>query len=320
MISKRGEFNFVLLFAIVAGTIILILAIYGAIRTGGSLTTQNEAELAKSLEIVTDPLQAGFAEAATSRIVFKKDTKISNSCDSYSGFGDNIISIQTKSSIGDEWTIDPLEYTIHNKYLFSDSSVGKTFYVFSAPFETGFKVADLLFITPKKYCFVFPPEEIEDQISGLMVSNIGLRLQNGNNTCDKEAETVCFNTAGCNITVIPKCNEARCGSEYDFGIVTNADGRQVAYSGGLMIGAIVSDVETYECNVKRLTYRASKIASVLSQKIDLMAMRGCDSLLKSDLIAFSSMLQNASAKDLESIYYTSNDLIKKEQREGCGLW
>lgn len=320
-IGKRGEFNFVLLFAIIAGVIILLLAIYGAVKTGGSLTKENEAVIAKSLEIVTDPLLAGFGEAATSRIVFKKNTKISNYCDNYGGFGKNIISVQTKSSIGEDWTVDPLEYTIHNKYLFTDPTAGKTFFVFSTPFNTGFKVADLLFITPRKYCFVFPPEKIAEQISGLRVPNIGLRLQTGNNTCEEDAETVCFNSAGCNITVIPKCNEARCDPDgYDFGTITKTDGTQVEYSGGLLIGAIITDKDSYECSVKRLTYRASKIASVLSQKIDLMSMRGCDSLLKADLISFSAMLQNASSQDLEEIYYTSNDLVKKEQREGCGLW
>jgi len=319
-IGKRGEFNFVLLFAIVAGTIILILAIYGAVKTGSSLTTGNEAELAKTLEIITDPLQAGFAEASTSRIVFKKDTRISNYCDNYGGFGKNIISVQTKSTIGEEWTNNPLEYSINNKYLFSDSAAGKTFYVFSTSFSAGFKVADLIFLTSEKYCFVFPPEEIANQISGLGVPNIGLRLESGNNTCDEDAKSVCFDTSGCDITVIPKCKETRCNSEYDLGIVSNGDGTQTEYSGGLMIGAIISDKETYDCNVKRLTYRASKIVNVLSQKIDLMGMRGCDSLLKSDLTSFSAMLQNASSKNLETIYYTSNDLVKKEQREGCGLW
>jgi hypothetical protein len=318
--NKRGEFNFVLLFAIIAGIAILLLSIYGAIKSGESLTTGNEAELAKSLEIVTDPLQAGFADASTARIIFKKETKINSWCESYAGFGENIISVQTKSSVGGEWTVDPLQYTIHNKYLFSDPSEGKTFYVLSKPFETGYKVADLLFISPKKFCFVFPPEHIAEEISGLMTTNIGLRLESGNNTCDPEATTVCFKGGGCNLTVIPQCNEQRCKSEYDIGIVADSMGNQVSYSGSLLYGAIYFDKDMYECNVKRLTYRASRIATLYAQKIDLMAMRGCDSLLKADLISFSAMLQNATSKNLEQIYYTSNDLVVKENREGCGLW
>ena len=318
-IGKKGEFNFVLLFAIVAGTIILLLAIYGAMKTGGTLTKQTEAELAKSLEIITDPLQAGFAEIATSKIIFKKETRLTVSCDDFGGFGDNVVSLQTKSSMGEDWTADPFRYTINNKYLFSDTTSGKTFYVFSEKFATGFKVADLLFITPRNFCFVLPPEDIEEEMAGIRAPNIGLRT-NGNDTCKEDAETVCFNRGGCDITITPRCNQEQCKSEYDFGVVTNADGTQIPYSGGLMFGAIFTDKDSYECNVKRLLYRASRIADVFTQKIDFMAARGCDSLMKPDLIAFTALLQNATSANLEEIYYASLNLDKRRKLDGgCAL-
>jgi hypothetical protein len=320
ILNKKGEFNFVLLFAIFAGTIILLLAIYGAVKTGSTLTKQNEAELAKSLEIITDPLQAGFAEIATSKIIFKKETIISVSCNDFGGFGDNVVSVQTKSSTGEDWTVDPFRYTINNKYLFSDSTSGKTFYVFSEKFATGFNVADLLFITPRNFCFVFPPEEIAEKMAGIRATNIGVRLTNGNNTCKEDAEDVCFDSDGCDIIVTARCNQAQCESEYDFGIVTDADGTQIPYSGGLMFGAIFTDKDTYECNVKRLLYRASRIADVFSQKIDFMSARGCDSLMKPDLIAFTALLQNATSANLEEIYYASLNLDKKRKLDGgCAL-
>jgi len=320
IINKRGEFNFVLLFAIIAGTIILLLAVYGAVKTGDSLTKQTEAELAKSLEIITDPLQAGFAEIATSKIIFKKETRLTTSCNDFDGFGDNVVSIQTRSSIGEDWTVDPFRYTINNKYLFSDTTSGKTFHVFSEKFTTGFKVADLLFITPRNFCFVSPPEDIEEEMTGLRAPNIGLKLSNGNNTCKEDAETVCFNRGGCNITITPKCNQAQCKSEYDFGVVTDINGEQIPYSGGLMFGAVFADKDTYECNVKRLLYRASRIADVLAQKIDFMSARGCDSLMKADLVAFTALLQNATSANLEEIYYASLNLDKKRKLGGgCAL-
>jgi hypothetical protein len=87
-----------------------------------------------------------------------------------------------------------------------------------------------------------------------------------------------------------------------------------------MFGAIISDKDTYECNIKRLTYRASRIADLFSQKIDLMVMRGCDSLIKSDLISFAGLLQNATSRNLENIYYASNDLDNKRKLDGgCAL-
>jgi len=322
-LSKRGQFNFVLLFAIVAGSMILLLAIYGAVKAGSGFQKQTEAEIAKSLDIITNPLQAGFADGATSRIMFKRDTRIINSCDSYSKFGENIISVQTKSSIGQEWTDNPLEYKIYNKYIFSEMQEGKTFYVYSKPFSTGFKVTDLIFMSTQSYCFVFPPIEIEEEVRGLNVPNIGLQLEGGNNTCVEGAKKVCFGTSGtgCEIVVAGECGETRCNSEYDFGYITNENGTKTYYSGSLIYAAIFSNKDVYECNVKRLLYRSSRVADIFSRKVDLMTMRGCSSLLKTDLDKFAITLQNASTRDLETIYYLSNDLEKKNAREGgCKLW
>jgi hypothetical protein len=87
-----------------------------------------------------------------------------------------------------------------------------------------------------------------------------------------------------------------------------------------LIGAIISEKRTYECNVKRLLYRSSRVADVLSRKTDIMAMRGCNNLLSTDLNNFAIRLQNSTSKNLEDIYYTSNDLEKKNSEEACRLW
>ncbi|MEI7718375.1 MAG: hypothetical protein WCI72_00790 [archaeon] len=320
-LNKKGEFNFVLIFAIVAGSMILLLAIYGAVKAGSGLQKQTEFELAKSLDIITNPLQAGFAEGSTSRITFRRDTRINNECDTDSKFGENVISVQTKASVGQAWTDNPGEYKIFNKYLFSNFQEGKTFYVYSKPFYTGYKVTDLIFMSTEDYCFVFPPKEIEEEVSGLNVPNIGLQLEEGNNTCSDGAKKICFGTSGCEITVKGECSESRCSSAYDFGYITDENGTRTYYSGSLIYAALLSDKNVYECNVKRLLYRSSRVADILSRKIDLMSMRGCSSLLKTDLDKFAIILQNASAKDLESVYYLANDLEKKNLREGgCKLW
>lgn len=321
-INKRGDFDFVLLFAIVAGSIILLIAIYGAVKAGSGFQRQTEAELAKSIDIITNPLQAGFAEGSKSYISFKKETRIENECDiTNSKFGRNIISVQTKSSIGDKWSVNPQKYAINNKYLFTELNDGKLFYVYSKPFYTAYEVTDLLFVSTGDYCFVYPPEDIASEIEGLNIPNIGIQANNGNNTCSENAKKICFETSGCEIIVHGECNEKRCKSEYDFGYITDENGTRKYYSENLLVGAIIADKEVYECNVKRLLYRSSRIADVLSRKIDLMSMRGCSSQLKPDLDKFAILLQNASSKDLETIYYLSNDLEKKNLREGgCKLW
>jgi len=321
-INKKAQYNFVLIFASIAGAMILLLAIYGAVKAGGTIGKQTEAELAKSIDIITNPLQAGFAEGATSQITFKKETRITNDCNTNSRFGENRISVQTKSSIGDPWSTNPLEYALNNKYLFSEIQSGKKFYVYSKPFYTGYKVTDLLFMSTGDYCFITPPEEIAQEIIGLNVPNIGVKSESGNNTCAEDAKKVCFgDSSGCDISVKGECNEVRCKSEYDFGFVTDESGNKKYFSGNLILGAILSESDIYECNVKRLLYRSSRIADILSRKTDLMAMRGCSSLLKPDLDKFAITLQNATSANLETVYYLSNDLEKKNLREGgCKLW
>lgn len=319
MKDKSGDFNFVLIFAIVAGISILILAIYGATKAGSTLQNQNEAELAKTIEIITDPLQAGFAESSTSKIVFNKETRISNDCTTFGGFGKNSIAVQTRSGIGEPWSSDLTPVSIHNKYIFSEYEQGKTFYVFSKPFSSPFKVADLLFVTSKNYCLVSPPNTIAEEILGLGVKNIGIET-NINNTCKDNSTRVCFDASGCDIQVYGQCSDISCISKYDYGYVMKGKDR-LTYSGeALLFGAIFSDKVLYECNVDRLLFRLSNIAAVLSQKADLMNERGCNTLLKPDMELLSIQTRNATSIDLIDLYVSGKNLDKKESREQCGLW
>ena len=50
---KKGEFNFNILFAIIAGGAILVLAIYGAVKIGNTQRFQTDTEIAKKLSILT---------------------------------------------------------------------------------------------------------------------------------------------------------------------------------------------------------------------------------------------------------------------------
>ncbi len=120
---KKGQFNFVWLFAIIAGGAILFLAVYGAVKTGDSARFQSDSEIAKSISVITDPLQAGFSEGSFGKISFREETRINNIC--FSGeFGKNDISVATRSSVGEEWNLPGGTTSIHNKYIFSS---GKKF-------------------------------------------------------------------------------------------------------------------------------------------------------------------------------------------------
>jgi hypothetical protein len=311
---KRGQFNFAWMFAIIVGGAILVLAIFGAVRSGDTLRYQSDTEIAKSISIISDPLQAGFGEGSFGRIIFRQETRINNICLG-GGFGKNDISVSTRSEVGKEWNLPGGATSIHNKYIFSpEKSVGLDYYVFSKPFIFPYEVSDLIFMTSDNYCFMNAPDEVADNIIGLNILNIEV-----DNCTLENSINVCFGGGGdCDIIVYGSCGSG-CGSIYDEGTVSNSDG-DMKYVGNLMYAAIFSDKSVYDCNVERLLYRTSKIAEEFSEKADLMDARGCNTNLKSDLFVWGGLTVNASSNDLLALSSMSDNMDNKNNRELCGIW
>ncbi len=320
--TRAIEFNFEWLFAIIAGATILILAVYGVSRIGNTQRYQTDTEIAKQLAIITDPLQAGFAEGVYSKISFRQDTRINNIC--YSDeFGKNDMSVSTKSGVGSEWQQAGGATSIHNKYIFSDgASVGKDYYVFSTPFYFPYKVADLIFLSSDstEYCFISPPREIENMLSGLNMPHVKV------NNCSVSGNTirVCFGTSGsdCGISVYGSCTSS-CGDlgSYSEGYVEKFDRSvKMNYVGNLIYGAIFSDKGIYDCNVKRLLYRTGEIAGVFATKAGLMDSRDCSTNLNVDLAILSEISKNDTVDDLFSLNPAIKQIEAKNEEEICGLW
>ena len=307
---EKGQFNFVWLFAIIAGGAILFLAIYGALSFGETMRFRSDTEVAKSIAIITDPLQAGFAEGSFGKILFRQETRINNVCFD-NEFGKNDISVATRSDVGEEWNLPGGATSIHNKYIFSSGkSSGLDYYVFSKSFDFPYEVSDLIFLTADNYCFVNAP----DDVPGLDLPNIEV-----GNCSVGDAVRVCFGSgADCDVMVYGSCSSG-CDSVYDEGVVVK-DGIDMRYVGSLMYGAIFSDKGIYDCNVRRLMYRAGKIAEMFVDKTDLMDARNCNTNLKPDLIVWSAMVGNASVDDLSSLRTMANMIDRKNRGEGCGVW
>jgi hypothetical protein len=319
--TNHAEFNFVWLFAILAGASILILATYGAVKLGDLERFKSDTETAKKISIITEPLQAGFSEGSFGKIIFNQDTRINNICFS-SGFGKNEISISTKSGIGKEWIKAGGASSIYNKYIFSkEHGQGEEFYIFSKPFYFPYKVADLIFLIPdsEKYCFLSPPEDIEKEVLGLNIPNIEISREN---QCSSDSVKVCFSSYGfCSeedIEVHGSCY-GDCKSVYEEGYIKK-QGEEIEYGKSLIYAGIFSDVTVYNCNIKRLMYRTSKIADIFSNKADLMNSRGCNTNLKPDLIFWKGMTINATSSDLISLNQVAKSIDKKEEQELCGIW
>jgi hypothetical protein len=312
-LDKAGQFNFVWLFAILAGGSILALAIWGALQTGDTLRYSSDTQAAASISILTDPLQSGFAEGSYGVISFRSETKINNICSS-GDFGKNDISIATRSGVGDEWNDAGGASSVHNKYIFSKEQVdGEDFYVFSKGFEFPYKTGDLIFLFSDRYCFLNAPEFVENDVGGLGIDNVVLE------NCSVEDVRVCFGGGSdCDIIVYGACSSG-CESAYDYGRVVKAS-EDMMYVGNLMYGAIFSDRGIYDCNIERLMYRTSNIAKIFGEKASLMNSRGCDTNLRGKLFAWRGVLENASSDDLISLSGYANSLGKDNDGEVCGMW
>ncbi|MDO8516780.1 MAG: hypothetical protein Q7S33_01525 [Nanoarchaeota archaeon] len=307
MIEKKAQYNFVLIFAIIAGAAILFLAIYGAVKLGNSQQYQINTETAKKIAILTDPLQAGFTTGKYSKISFSQELRINNFCDFSNDFGKNLISVSTSPNSGKKWVEQGGEISVYNKYIFSNSTnQGKNFFSFSKPFEFPYKVADMIFLTSEKYCFVKPFIGIDNELSSLNMENI--EVKQDKSECSKNYIQVCFNE-NCDISVFGTEEEGYVAKENE----------NLNYIGSLVYGAIFSDKENYECNVKRLLYRTGKIAEVYSEKADIFNKKICNNLMADKLNLFSDTTINSNLEQLSSINELSKDLYEGN-RAGCEIW
>ena len=311
--NKKGlEFSFGWLFALVVGATILFLAIYAAVKFIGSEQTVQETEAAKQLETILTPIEAGGEEAkAVAPIVFPSVTRIYNICSPEGNFGEQSIRIST--FLNNKWQEQGLPITSYDKYIFSpDLMQAKELYVFSKPFEMPFKVANLLFIWSDKYCFVNPTPEMRNEITDLNLDNIN--ITDDLSLCPKGSKKVCNSLEYdvCNITVDINAHSV------------TQDGRTVYYEGSLIYGAIFSEPDVYECQLKRLMKRNSELAILYNAKSGLIAAKseGCSSDLQVDLMGLANAsLQFDNSQELVAVNFLAESLKEKEKQiKNCKLW
>ncbi len=306
---KKAEFNFAWLFAIIAGVAILVLAIYGVTQVSQTARYKTDTEIAQKIEILTNPLQAGFASSSYGKIEFRQDTKIIVDCFS-SGLGRNEIKASSSSGVGEEFNYFSAPISVENKYIFASNQQSNEFYVFSKPFEFPFEVSDLTFLIDKKYCFVSPPNYIKDEVEGLGIKSIEI------DNCSSDSVEVCFGSSGCEINVIGTCSD--CFNRFEEGYVER-QGESLEYVDSLVYAGIFADASNYKCNVDRLLHRTKSASKVLAEKAVLLDVR-CSTNLELDMLQYASVLENASYSDLVEINQIAKQLDYKNNQEVCGLW
>jgi hypothetical protein len=305
--SGQIEISFGWLFAIVAGIAIIFAAIYLSSKFIQSGQESISAKTGKEIGTLLDPLETSFESAQTTSITIPSETRINNKCKTSGLFGEQFIQLDQKSF--NKWVETDVNVGFNNKYLFSEEEIeGKTFYIFSKPFNFPFKIADLFYVTSskKEYCFADAPDEIKDELSKLNQSNLILT------NCPDKSTKVCFGSKKCEINV----NYA---GEY-----VEKNDERMYFSGlgedstALMYGAIFSNKTVYECQVSRLIMRMKELSIIYKNKEELTAKKGCETNMGADLITLSTSIE--SPEELSEIKTIADSLDEKNKARGCLLW
>ncbi len=305
--KKAIAMSFNWIFALLAGGLILFLAIYATTKFIETSEKTVYTETSAQLIALFDPLETGLASGRADEINFKKESRIYLSCNSLDNhpFGKQKIAFSEKT-FGDKFGEKGENVNIKNKYVFAENIVeGKKISVFSKPFFMPFKVADIIVINSKEHCFYKAPNEIKDEIKGLGIETI--KFSDDLSNCSGQT-SVCFVGSNCDINVL---NNKVVKKDYE-----------LYYIDGLLYAAIFSSAENYECNIKRLINKFNELSLVYIDKIKIIENKGCSSNIESKL---RTMME--SAKALKS----SNGLAGlKEQADiinainldtrTCGLW
>ncbi|MCK9569218.1 hypothetical protein M0R72_09795 [Candidatus Pacearchaeota archaeon] len=309
--NRRGalEVSFGWLFALIAGAVILFLAIYFSTKIIGTSDETISAETGKEITVLLNPLETSFETAQTTSITISSETRINNICEDISPFGKQALQLDQKRF--NQWTKTDTDISSYNKYIFSEEQIeGKTFYLFSKPFDSPFKVANLIYLTSADdvYCFMNAPTEIKEEILNLNQENLIV------DNCTKGSIKVCFSGGTCDITVDYSDGEVKKGGDIFYFY-------EVEDSNALMYAAIFSDKEIYECQVKRLMLRLKQLALIYYDKEIITREIGCEDNLGTSLIQLINLADDLNnSANLYLIKTKAEEVVIKNNARRCLLW
>jgi len=306
-INKKGAFelSFSMLFSIIAGAVIIFIAIYAATQvvTTSQATTYSEA--AVSISNLLNPVVNSITSAFATKVEFRKETRIYLNCSSSTTkspyFGAETIAFSEQSGFIKKWLEPGAEISRYNKYVFSDAmEQGKTLYIFSKPIYFGYRVDDLLVMNMDNYCFVGTPSRIQEELEQLNMAN--LNITNQLVLCPKNSIKVCFGIPGCNITVTGECDNNYCENQYDAGRVEK-NGKNLYYTGNLIYAAIFSSPEIYSCNIERLGKKTAELGKVYKDKIEIISQKNCNTQVGNYIDEVIKISSNLTMNNLANLDY-----------------
>lgn len=317
--NKKGlEMSFSWIFAIVVGAIILFGAIYFATQFINNSQHEINTKTAKEFTNLLNPMLTSAEESKMGKIELISDTRVYTSCEEYGNFGNSVVQISEKTGNigGENWPRPGGDIKVQNSYMFAESIIeGKKFNFFTERFEMPFKVSDIIIVYSQKYCLVNSPESVENEIRGLGIEEDNdIQTTNSLGDCSEGSVKVCFESGKCDINIM--CNDYEC----DEGIVKK-DGKEVYFVGKLVYGAIFSDVDVYECNVKRIMKRTSYLAKVYSDKARIVSETGCNTNLAGEMESFSEITKNyKELSELSMIKARADEINSENENRICQLY
>jgi hypothetical protein len=318
-INKKGfEMSFGMIFSIIAGAVIIFLAIYATTKLVTTSQYTLYSESAQAIGNLLNPVVNDISVATKApEIDFKRETRIYLNCyvkDYLSPvFGRQSIAFSEESGFFEKWTAPGANISRYNKYIFGEKlQQGRKLNIFSKPFFAGYKVDDLVFLTMNDYCFIAAPEFIKDEIENLGLKNINVTAKS--TQCSKNSIRVCFGfSGGCNITVYPD------SASYESGRVTKDQGT-IEYTGSLIYAAIFSSPEIYECNINRLGVKTSQLAKIYRDKIEIIKGKNCDSQIENNLDSIISITKNLTSSKLKILDSETKNMDTKNCMAECRIY
>jgi hypothetical protein len=312
--NKKGfEMSFAWIFSLIVGAVIIFIAIFVAMNLVSVGQKEVDVKTVQSVINSIDGLQTTGQQAAINEIRLVTQSRIYLRCEESGDFGKNRMSVAQKSSFKDEWTDSSgfIEATA-NQYIFAEDEIeGDKIYTLSLPFEMPFKIADIIILHTKEYCFVSPPRKIEDTIRGLSGGEVkSLQVVNNIGNCNEGSVKVCFNDEkNCNISANISCEG---NNEWCSGIVN-----KTYVAGNLIYARIFSSSQNYNCGEKRLLMRTEKLADMYIQK---SAMRQGDCPTASLIGYLESLKEEAKQGSLSGVWANAEELDKKNKELQCRLY
>ncbi|HKL24249.1 MAG TPA: hypothetical protein VJ912_02860 [Candidatus Nanoarchaeia archaeon] len=314
--------SFQWIFALIVGAFILVLTIYGVTRFTEVEQGKQDIQKAQQLENLLNPLETSFETATSVPITTNVMTRIQVTCDSSGELGEQGIKIQQKNLNEIPEDANGRSVKSKNRYIFLNKSVeGKKFYIFSKPFNFPFKVGDLIYITSDKslYCFQNPPENVKKDLDGINQSNI-ITGCSQEELGYRNVIKVCFIESG---SSSPQDCDIKVFNYNGVNSKLEKNNQEVFFSNdALMYAGIFSDVENYECQLKRLIKREQKLSSLYIEKSNMISHVCSNNELKPLLIILKTNFENYNNS---GSLRRSNNLVEeiKNKNEGsweCRLW